>query len=178
MTIYIALLRGINVGGKNIIKMKDLKGLFEKFGFESVTTYIQSGNIVFQSDESTDVVQAKIEQGIEKVYRFSVPVVVRTGLEFSDMIRNCPYPTDSLPDGESVHLTLLQNEPSKESIEVLPKPANEECTIHGKDIYLYLQKSFKDSKLAVHLHKLGVPATTRNWKTIQKLESLVKEMGE
>ena len=92
MTIYIALLRGINVGGKNIIKMKDLRGLLEQIGFQSVTTYIQSGNIIFQANERADAVQAKIEQEISNKYGFSVPVIVRTGMEFSDMIRNCPYP--------------------------------------------------------------------------------------
>lgn len=170
MTTYLALLRGINVGGKNIIKMKDLKRLFEDLGFEKVTTYIQSGNCVFQSAEDADVVQARIEEGIEKTYGFSVPVVVRSDKEFLDIIKNCPYPADSLPEGESVHLTLLEREPS---ILRLPKFEDEECHVQGKEIYLYLKKSFKDSKLAVHLHKLGVPATTRNWKTVRKLESLL-----
>lgn len=173
MTTYLALLRGINVGGKNIIKMKELKRLFEELGFEKVTTYIQSGNIVFQSVEDAGEVQAQMEQVIEKTYGFSVPIVVRSDKEFLDIIKNCPYPADSLPEGESVHLTLFGSEPSQESILRLPKFEDEECHVQGKEIYLYLKKSFKDSKLAVHLHKLGVPATTRNWKTVRKLESLL-----
>ena len=91
MTIYIALLRGINVGGKNIIKMSDLKRVFEGIGLYEVQTYIQSGNVLFKSNEEEEALRMKIEHEIAKVFGFSVPVILRTATELKQIIRNCPF---------------------------------------------------------------------------------------
>lgn len=77
MTVYIALLRGINVGGKNIIKMNDLKKVFESIGLNEVQTYIQSGNVLFKSSEENELLLKKIEHEIEKVFGFSVTVIIK-----------------------------------------------------------------------------------------------------
>jgi uncharacterized protein (DUF1697 family) len=179
MTVYVALLRGINVGGNNIIKMQDLKTLLQISGLENVNTYIQSGNIVFRSEKTAEEVQIIIEQEIKQKYGYSISVIVRTGSEWEGIMKNCPYPTESLGDGESVHLTLLGKEISTEDIEHVQKSQSdtEECFINEKEVYLYLRKSILDSKLSSQLQKLGFPVTSRNWKTIKKIESMVKNMG-
>ena len=176
--IYIALLRGINVGGNKRIKMADLKKLFESLGLEKVKTYIQSGNVLFESEEEAEVLGHKIETGIKKEFGFSVTVVLRTASELEQIIKNCPFQSDSLPEGESVQVAFLEGAPTEEGINYLQnydrKP--DEYQIIGNDVYLYFHQSILDSKLAKQLPKLGVQATVRNWKTVIKLSSLVKEI--
>lgn len=180
MTQYIAFLRGINVGGHNIIKMKEFKLLLLNLGLEKVNTYIQSGNVVFQSDKNAEQLQLIIEREINDVYGYSVTVMIRTASEFSDIINNCPYPVDSLAEGESVYLALLEKESAEERItRILQfKSETEECCLTGKEVYLYLRIGVQKSKLAAYLQKLGVSVTMRNWKTIKKLENMVNAMNK
>lgn len=91
ITTYIALLRGINVGAHHRIKMQDLKKLLTSMGLENVTTYIQSGNVIFQSSEVKEVLQIKMEKDIHKAFGFSTPVILRTDQEFKEIISSCPY---------------------------------------------------------------------------------------
>ncbi|WML32997.1 DUF1697 domain-containing protein [Clostridium sp. OS1-26] len=184
MTIYIALLRGINVGGKNIIKMADLKQMFEAMGFCEVKTYIQSGNVLFKSDEDEELLRKKIEHEIEVTFGFSVVVILRTAAELEQIIENCPFSEDAIleaessAEGESLYVALLPHTPSQEKIEHLMayKSENEECQIKGREVFLLFRHSIRKSKLANNLHKLDVPATVRNWKTIKKLVVLAKAM--
>jgi uncharacterized protein (DUF1697 family) len=178
MTIHIALLRGINVGGHNIIKMADLKKMFESLGLRNVKTYIQSGNVLFVSDEESGLLREKIENEIKVVFGLSVPVVLRTAEELKRIIKKCPFPADALAEGESVQISFLMDEPSKEGIDRLYafKSDIDEYRLEGKDIYLFFRQSIRNSKLAVHLQKIGVPGTVRNWKTVIKLDSLAKAM--
>ncbi|HSO56695.1 MAG TPA: DUF1697 domain-containing protein [Paenisporosarcina sp.] len=178
MTIYIALLRGINVGGHNIIKMADLKQLLETMGLTNVQTYIQSGNIVFESEAESDELSQRIEQQIKDTFGFSVPVILRTSKEWKKMIDNCPYSVETLVDGESVHVTLLSEKPSQEALTKLQNfPSGvDQYDVQDKDIYLFLRQNFRDSKLPLQLQKLGVSATIRNWKTTMKLAAMIKTM--
>ena len=179
MTIYIALLRGINVGGNRIIKMADLKQLLEtSLGLSKVKTYIQSGNVLFESNEEADELSQRIEQQINTKFGFQVPVILRTAKEWDQIIDNCPYPEETLLEGESVHLTLLSEIPSQEALDRLTKYQSdlEQYHIQGKEIYLFFRLNFRDSKLPIQLQKLGVSATIRNWKTTMKLATLAKDM--
>ncbi|WML44197.1 DUF1697 domain-containing protein [Neobacillus sp. PS3-40] len=178
MTTYIALLRGINVGGHNKIKMAELKQLFETLGVKNVQTYIQSGNVLFESEEEADTLCHRIETEIQKVFGFSITVVIRTALELEQIIKNCPYPTDNLAEGQSLHLAFLAKLPSQERIDHLLtfKSEMDECQLVGKQVYLFLRQSILTSKLAVQLQKLGVQVTVRNWKTTNKLATLSKSM--
>ncbi|MGM0876359.1 MAG: DUF1697 domain-containing protein [Bacillota bacterium] len=180
MTIYIALLRGINVGGHKIIKMAELKNLFETMGFESVKTYIQSGNVLFKSEVKPEELSERIEQEIRTAFGFLVPVILRTATELEHIIRNCPFPADTLSEGESVHISFMAEFPSQEGIDYLNnfKSEIDEYQIEGKEIHLFFRQSIRNSKLAIHLQKLGVPATLRNWKTINKLVNMANAMGE
>jgi uncharacterized protein (DUF1697 family) len=183
MTIYIALLRGINVGGKNMIKMADLKRIFETLGLSQLETYIQSGNILFESAENEDTLREKIQKEIEKAYGFSVAVVLRTSEELVQIIEDCPFTKDEIiqaemanTEGESLYVSLLTHAPEQEYKDKLDsyRSENDEFQMMNRDIYILLRHSIRNSKLANNLPKLDVAATTRNWKTMNKLYELVK----
>lgn len=184
MTIYIALLRGINVGGKNIIKMVELKQMFESIGLYEVKTYIQSGNILFKSNEAEEYLQKKIEDEIEKVFRISTTVILRTSEEVEKIISSCPFSekeiaeADAFSEKESLYVALLPQEPLQEKINSLNPCSSEydKYEVVGRDIFLLFRDSIRNSKLANNLHKLELPITTRNWKTINKLVVLAKAM--
>ena len=180
MTIYIALLRGINVGGKNIIKMADLKGVFEEIGLHEVKTYIQSGNVLFKSYEEEEPLRNKIEQAIEKAFCLSVPVILRTATELEQLIKNCPFSEKKAPEAkvESLYVSFLLQSPSQENIDRLKVYKNEtdDYLVSGRDVFLLFGNSIRNSKLANNLQKLDVPSTVRNWKTINKLATLVTAM--
>ncbi|WP_413304223.1 DUF1697 domain-containing protein [Bacillus sp. 1P10SD] len=180
MTIYIGLLRGINVGGHNIIKMADLRQLLEKMGLQKVKTYIQSGNVLFEAEQGATLLTQQLEEEIKNTFGFPVPVILRTAEELEQIIKDCPYSMDSLNEGESVQLAFLADEPSQEKIDFLEgfKSELDECRIVGKEVYLFFRQSIRDSKLATQLPKLGVPATVRNWKTVLKLAAMAKELAK
>lgn len=184
MNIYIALLRGINVGGKNIIKMADLKKAFEDLGLNEVKTYIQSGNVLFKSDEEEETLRKKIEHKIETTFEMCIHVVLRTAEEFESIIKSCPFTEEeiqlaqSTSVGESLYVALLTQEPLQERVEKLLtyKNLKEQCEIKGREVFLLFHESILKSKLANNLQKLEIPSTVRNWKTINKLSSLAKAM--
>ncbi|MBL4934340.1 DUF1697 domain-containing protein [Clostridium sp. YIM B02515] len=184
MITYIALLRGINVGGKNIIKMAELKKVFESLGLFNVKTYIQSGNVLFKSDESEEALRDKIEHEIEAVFGISLSVVIRTAAEINQIIRNCPFSeaqikeAEALSQVESLYVLLLLHTPLEEKVPILEayKSENDEYKIIGRDVFLLFKNSVRNSKLAANLHRLEVPSTMRNWKTINKLADLAKDI--
>jgi uncharacterized protein (DUF1697 family) len=187
MTTFIALLRGINVGGKNKIKMADLKSMFEAIGMSRVKTYIQSGNVLFESDEEEeDTLRQKLEKEIEVTFGFSIKVILRTSQELKKVAENCPFSQDEIAaaeataEGESLYVSFLLQEPSEEGIKRIEayKSETEEYKIVDRDMYLLFPQSILKSKLANNLQKLDVPVTVRNWKTVNKLVSLVNEMED
>ncbi|MFD0698239.1 DUF1697 domain-containing protein [Paenibacillus sp. GCM10027628] len=184
MTIYIALLRGINVGGKHKIKMADLKRIFETMGLSRVQTYIQSGNVLFVSDEEEEPLRKRLEQEIEVEYGFPVPVILRTSDELKRVTANCPFSEETISEaeasneGESLYVSFMLEEPSQEKVERLEayRSKDEHYRIVGKEVFLLFHRSVRDSKLANNLHKLDVPSTVRNWKTTNKLVELASAM--
>lgn len=182
MKTFIALLRGINVGGKNIIKMADLRLAFESIGLYEVKTYIQSGNVLFKSDETEEILQSKIERKIEDVFGFSVTVVLKTSEEIEEIISNCPFSKKEISEAESssglesLYVAILADIPFKEKVMLLNTyvNGNNKYEILGRNVYLLLSQSIRNSKLANNLHKLSATVTVRNWKTIEKLADLAK----
>ncbi len=174
----IAILRGINVGGKRKILMSDLKSLWGKLGLKNVKTYIQSGNIIFDSDKENAELENKLEKAIADKFRFDVPVIVRTAKEFKTSIKNNPF-FDENADIKQFHLTFLKEKPKKENIENILtynyKP--DKYKIDNKDVFIYCAGKYHESKLINNFFekKLKVGATTRNWKTVLKLLELSKE---
>lgn len=175
---YISLLRGINVSGQKIIRMADLKALYEKLGFQNVLTYIQSGNVIFDSDiKNITELNKKIENAIERKYKFCVPVELRTSREILNIIKNCPFGSVDLEqEGTKVLVSFLSATPLKDKLEKAQEYAadSEQIVLKGKEIYLYCPNGYGKSKLSNTFleKKLGVGATTRNWKSVNKLYEL------
>jgi uncharacterized protein (DUF1697 family) len=181
MAAYIALLRGINVSGHKLIKMTELKAMFESLGFAQVQTYIQSGNVLFDSNEDPAVLRQRLESEIQTVFGFQVPVVVRTVEQMEQTVTNCPFTANALQPEESLYVSLLAEEPSHQGIDRLLACNSEidEFRIHGSDVYILLRQSIRKSLFTNNFleRKLGVPATTRNWQTMNKLVALGKNMA-
>ncbi len=182
MSTYIALLRGINVGGKNTVRMEALRQMFERLGFDCVQTYIQSGNVVFKSTEDTKSVQQRIEQEFGQVFGFAVTVLVRTLEELAELVAHCPFSREELEEAaaasaaESLYVAFLRQAPGPDDIEKLSayRIENEKFQIHGKDVFLLFYQGIRNSKLASHLDKSGIPMTVRNWNTVNKLAALAR----
>ncbi|MFL1897278.1 DUF1697 domain-containing protein [Aquimarina sp. 2-A2] len=180
MTTYIALLRGINVGGKRKILMSDLKQLFAKLNFTNVQTYIQSGNVIFTSLKKQTSIELSllIHDAILNQFGFEVPVVVKTIGELEQVALNNPFLEDPAIEIKDCHVTFLQHLPSKEAVEAIQKmdQPTDSFTIYNSNIYLHCTDSYHKSKFTNTFFekKLAVPATTRNWKTVLKLYEMCK----
>lgn len=178
MTVYIGLLRGINVGGKNKIKMAELKRVLEAMGLGNVQTYLQSGNVLFASAEDAEPLARRIEREIAGSFGISPAVILRTAAEMESIVAACPYATDRLLEGESIQVAVLLDEPPPQTAELLSNRQNpiDEFRIYGREIYFLFRQSVLDSKLASNVQKLGNMATTRNWNTIRKLAELAQSI--
>ncbi|HNY02314.1 MAG TPA: DUF1697 domain-containing protein [Bacteroidales bacterium] len=179
MAIYISILRGINVSGKNMIKMETLRKMYEALGFTGVSTYLQSGNVVFGSQEADTVAMAaRISGRIREEFGYEVPVLVLTPGEIGQVIAGNPFPADPSKDPAFLHITFLSAEPAsipREAIDAKRAPG-EEIAFHGKAVYLYCPNGYGNTKLHnTFLEKaLKVTATTRNWKTTRELERITR----
>jgi len=178
MTKKIALLRGINVGGRRKIIMADLRQLLEKIGFTDVKTYIQSGNIIFTHKEELSNIEIaeKIEKVIAENYEFEVPALVRTAEEWKNAINNSPFYQEDMEDVSQLHLTFLKEKPSienQEKAESYDYPPDK-FIIKNKEVYILCLGKYHKTKLSNTFFekKLKVSTTTRNWKTVLKLLEL------
>ncbi|MCF6360455.1 MAG: DUF1697 domain-containing protein [Cyclobacteriaceae bacterium] len=180
MQTYIAILRGINVSGQKVIKMAELREHLASLDFSKLTTYIQSGNIVFQSAvEKNSVLEEKIHQNIKGNYGFEVPVIVRTQKEWQAVIDRFPFNLEEC-DINRLGITFLKNKPAKIPLEEINKfkAANDELVFENKELYFHIPDGFGTSKLTLNVleRKLKVSATMRNWKTTIKLLELCKNL--
>lgn len=174
MNKYIALFRGINVGGKNILPMNELVEILESMGFENVQTYIQSGNVVFQSRKKAGSKDAAdISNRVLEKKGFEPSVLLLGEKDLQNAIANNPFPTDS---GKALHFFFMKSLPEEPDIQKLEslKTDSEEIALHAGVFYLYAPEGIGRSKLAANVEKaLGVPGTARNWNTVNKLMSMV-----
>lgn len=174
MTTYISILRGINVSGQKLIKMDILRKSYENLGFHSVTTYVQSGNVIFTSKTAKpeELVQT-ITRQIEKDFGFNVPVIVLSIDGLKHIIDNNPFVTDSNKDKTFLHVTFLSSKSDKFDLNIIEekKLNGEEISISDNAVYLYCPNGYGKSKLSNSFleTKLKVGATTRNWKTTNEL---------
>jgi uncharacterized protein (DUF1697 family) len=180
MTTYIALLRGINVSGKKMIKMDHLKGVFESMQLQKVRTYIQSGNVIFEStEEDVQKLRKQIEQRIESAYSFQVTVILRALRELEEIISHNPYKETELLKTDSLYISFLSEMPTRESIDRCMTFQNDidEFIILNKEVYILIHKKYGETKFNNSFleKKLKVDATTRNWATVNKLISMGKE---
>ena len=179
-TTFVALLRGINVGGHKIIKMDALRAAFAGMGFGDVATYVQSGNVVFKSSARTsNDLAKKIEEMLLRRFSLSVPVIVRSAEEIGEVARSNPFLKESGIDPGKLHVTFLSGSPQKTALKGLDTIAAGPDRFHccGQEIYLYCPNGFGVSKLSINVFEkvLSVGATTRNWNTVNRLWEMAKQ---
>jgi uncharacterized protein (DUF1697 family) len=177
MNRYISLLRGINVSGQKTIRMTDLLTLYQSLGFEKVVTYLQSGNVVFHSPvKDCPALAARIEQSIEREFGFTVPVLVHEAGRFREILENNPFINQRNADITVLHTTFLFQSPADSSLKKLegPKGETDEFVVWKDVVYLFCPNGYGRTKLSNTFfeRKLGIPATTRNWKTVRALYEL------
>jgi uncharacterized protein (DUF1697 family) len=181
---YISMLRGINVSGQKSIKMVELKALCESLRFINVTTYIQSGNVVFQSTISDpDDVAAAIEKAIEKSFGFTVSVVVRQPADFEKVIRKRPSLGTGTFDEKRLYVTFLKSKSTPSFIKTLSS-SNQKGTdsfkIAGSEIYIHCPTGYGKTVFSNTFFEkqLKTIATTRNWNTVQTLLALASQLDQ
>lgn len=177
MITYVALLRGINVGGHKKIKMADLRDMLQKMHFEGVETYIQSGNVVFKSDHSNMLsLQEKIKKGIAKTFGFDVHVLVKTRIDLIKILKESPFTKVEDIEANKIYYVLLKNEPEEEAITNINQEnyPNELFGITKNCVYLNCINGAGKAKLNNNIieRKLKVEATSRNHRTMLKLIEL------
>lgn len=176
---YIALLRGVNVGGKNKLKMVDLSQELIRQGFIDVKTYIQSGNILFKSDLKDCIVLAKqIENIIEQSFGLSIPVVVKSHKDLTAILNEIPFDEEYMQNSKKLYYSFLFGLPDKELLAKLNRLTFHPDQFKCKEdvIYLYYDNGSGRSKMATTAFErnLKLIATTRNWNTVNKLWLLSK----
>ncbi len=178
MQTCIALLRGVNVA-QNMLKMERLRQLLSEVGFKNVTTYLQSGNAVFQAEGSTSSVSSSIEQKLAGETRRPVTVLVRTPGQLKTIIAHNPFLMEKGVDRSKLHVTFLADAAGKDAVKKLDAidAAADQFHAAGKEIYLYCPNGYGISKLSNSaLEKaLAVKATTRNWNTVNKLLEIAEK---
>lgn len=181
MHVTISMLRGINVGGHNKIKMDALRALYESLGLKDAQTYVQSGNVVFRTSERDTVRLAKkIQNGIEKSFGCKPEIILRSSTELQDAIARNPFAKRRNIEPGKLLVIFLASEPGSDGREkVLAIKANpEELHIRGREVYIYFPNGMGKTKLPwTTIEKiLGTPGTGRNWNSVTKLLEIAQEL--
>ncbi len=174
MTVYVALFRGINVGGKHILPMQELQAILTSLACENVQTYIQSGNAIFTSSADPDDLAEQIKSAINDRFGFAPQVLMLTASRFAAIMAANPF-----PEGEKkpkfLHVWFLTAEPSDPDLDALQKlkAPSERFLLSDGAFYLYAPNGIARSKLAEKVdHYLGVSTTARNWRTVSRVAEL------
>lgn len=179
MDIYIALFRGINVGGKNKLPMNELIGILEELGCQNVRTYIQSGNVVFKSNENNGSrLSKRISQGIKEYHGFAPTILLLRPEDLEKIVAKNPFP-EAKNDPKSLHIGFLASIPKEPNLKTLEsiRAESERYRLIDKAFYLYAPDGIGRSKLAAKTEKLlGVQMTDRNWRTVSKILEMVNEI--
>jgi uncharacterized protein (DUF1697 family) len=173
ITTYIAMLRGVNVGQKTI-RMERLRATFETLGFSAIRSYVQSGNVVFQTKPgSLPRLSESISRQIQRDFDFEVPVLLRTSKEMENVVRCNPFVKNKAIDHSKLHVTFLSDAPPEAVASGLEPLASksERFRVLGRQVYLYCPDGYGRTKLSNGAieRKLSVVATTRNWRTVNAL---------
>jgi uncharacterized protein (DUF1697 family) len=176
MGAYVAMLRGINVGGRNRVKMADLEALFAGLGHSDVVTYVQSGNVVFRSaSKSAAALPTAIEERITRDLGLAVTVLIRSKAELDKVTAANPFLAGGA-DLTKLHVTFLAAKPDAALVKAVAefRAEPDEFRIAGREVYLHCPAGYGNTKLnnTFWEKKLGVGATTRNWNTVTKLTEL------
>ena len=170
MNAFIALLRAVNVGGTGKLPMTELKAICEAAGFQSVRTYIASGNVVFQSSKAEPQVKAVLEKALAFYAGKPVAVLVRTAAEMAAVVANNPFP--ELP-GNLTHACFLDSAPPEDVLKKISGRNREELRLGTREIYIYYPEGAGQSKLKIPAAKTG---TARNMNTVAKLAEMAASL--
>lgn len=176
---YISLLRGINVGGKRPLPMVELKKLLSGMGMKKIVTYIQSGNVIFQSDISDYLAISRlIEESIDLTFGYEVPVITIPVNDFLEKIKLNPYLKDT--ESNRLHISFLETEPTQDSIDILNNinVEPESFSLVENVIFIRCKNKFASQSRLTNTFfesKLKVKTTTRNWKTITKIKDIASQ---
>jgi uncharacterized protein (DUF1697 family) len=179
MNTFISMLRGINVSGQKKIKMADLKSRYEALGLGHVTTYVQSGNVVFESAGQDGPALAYLIEGqIQQTFGYDVRVFVRTPDDFQKLIETNLFLNSRHEDPARLHVTFLYSNPPASVLSGLELPSgiSDEFFLAEKAIFLFCPNGYGTTKLSNTFfeRKLKTAATTRNWNTVNALYQLAK----
>ena len=177
--VYVALLRGINVGGKNSLPMKELAALFTAAGCKDVKTYIQSGNVVFRASPAVvKTLAKKISAGIEAGFGMKIPVVILSAEEMQRAVKGNPYLKEANPNLIALHVLFLADEAAADAAKKLDAMRSYPDRFHvkGRSIYLHLPNGGARTKLtnAYFDKALATVTTQRNWATTLKLLEMMQ----
>lgn len=182
---YVALFRGINVGGKNVVKMNDLKQLLLDLGLQNVQTYAQSGNAVLESGLDEPSLNDKIYTGFVKRFGLESGVILRNIDEMQYLIAQLPFTSNEMaaaetadPQVEHLYVCFLNNPPEKSQIDLVGKEyiGSDKLRIGKRELYLLCHQSIRKSKLAVRMSKTFHMATVRNWRSVCSLYDMLTEL--
>ena len=178
LSAHLALLRGINVGGKNLLPMKDLTQIFLEAGCSGVRTYIQSGNVIFSaSPRLLSSVSGRITAGISDRFGYQIPVVLRTAEQLAEAIANNPF-VNTGADQKMLHVLFLADEPTSQSIGKLDPDRSppDAFVVRSREVYLHLPNGAARTKLTNSYFdtRLATVSTGRNWATVLKLLELMQ----
>ena len=179
MARFVSLFRGINVGGNKPVRMDALKELHESLGLQRVETYIQSGNVVFTSEDAIPAqLSRQIEEAFEHKFGFLSKVMVRSADEFNMTIENNPFKDQPMKETKWVVAMFLASEPISTALEDIQKTYSgpEELHIIGQEVYIYYPDGIGRSKLtnAFLEKKLKTMGTARNWNTVLQLQKMME----
>jgi len=174
MKTFISILRGINVSGQKKILMADLKALYESLNYKNVRTYVQSGNVVFETaDTDPKEIARQIEQKIQDKYGFPVPVIIRTLEELETAVQRHIFFKQDGTDTDKLYVTFLADQPAQANLDKMSafQYAPDEYKIIDQEVYIFCPGGYGNTKLSNTFfeNKLKVTATTRNWKTVNEL---------
>lgn len=181
MTAYVALFRGINVGGNRKVRMEDLKALHSSLGLQHVVSYIQSGNVVFTGEDTENAdptdLRKRIEESFEETFSFRSDALLRSSAELNEIIARNPFAGQADKESKWVAVMFLADCPDSAAQEALLKAYSgpEEIFFNGKEMYIYYTEGMGRSKLTNNFieKKLKTVGTTRNWNTILQLQMLM-----
>src|ERR1700730_13456913 len=181
MTVVISMLRGVNVGGHNKIKMEALRALYESMKLREAQTYVQSGNVIFRTDER-DIARLaeRIEDEIERKFGFRPNVILRTAAEMREVIARNPFAKRRGIEPSKLLVSFLASDPGAEAREKILqiKCDPEELRIEGREVYIYFPNGIGRSKLPwARLDKmLKTPGTGRNWNSVTKMLAMAEKL--